>query len=35
VARARQLINDPSYPPAETISKLSNFLAQKLQSNDQ
>lgn len=32
VARARQLINDPSYPSAETVKQLSNFLAGKLQS---
>jgi len=32
VARARQLINDPNYPSADTVRQLSNFLAGKLQS---
>jgi hypothetical protein len=30
VARARDLINDPNYPSAEVVKKLSNFLATKL-----
>jgi hypothetical protein len=30
VARARDLINDPSYPSAEVVKKLSNFFAAKL-----
>jgi hypothetical protein len=33
VDRARQLIADPNYPPAETISKLASFLAGKLTSD--
>jgi hypothetical protein len=33
VDRARDLINDPNYPSADTIKKLSSFLAGKLQSN--
>ncbi len=30
VDRAKQLINDPSYPSADMIKKLSSFLADKL-----
>lgn len=30
VDRARELINDPDYPSADTVSKLSDFLAAKL-----
>jgi hypothetical protein len=33
IARARELINDPQYPSADTIKKLSNFLAAKLTSS--
>jgi hypothetical protein len=35
VARARVLINDPSYPSADTVRQLSGFLAGKLQSGNQ
>lgn len=34
VDRARSLINDPDYPSADTIQKLSNFLAEKLTSGN-
>lgn len=30
VGRARSLINDPDYPSADIVSKLSDFLAAKL-----
>ena len=33
IDRARELINDPSYPSADTIKKLAGFFAAKLQSN--
>lgn len=32
VERAKALISDPNYPSADTVAKLSNFLAAKLQS---
>ena len=32
VERARQLINDPTYPSAGTVKQLSDFFAKKLQS---
>ena len=34
VARARQLINDPNYPSADTVKQLSSFLAARLQSGN-
>jgi hypothetical protein len=33
VDRARELINDPNYPSADTIKKLAGFLAGQLTSN--
>jgi hypothetical protein len=35
VDRAKQLINDPNYPSADTIKKLSSFLADKLTSGEE
>ena len=34
VDRARQLINDPSYPSSTTVKQLSQFLAANLQSEN-
>jgi hypothetical protein len=33
VDHARELINDPSYPSADVVKKLSGFLADKLTAN--
>ena len=34
VDRAKDLIADPNYPSADTVKKLSEFFANKMQSND-